>query len=86
MSVTNFSEEEMELIARADQKLDKRRGPRISSTVNPVKAFRSRHNLTQSQLAEMLFMSKGAIEDMERGKSNVSEYVMRWMAAKDEEG
>lgn len=86
VSALEFTEEEMKLIQEADQTLDKRRGPKIRNKVHPVKEFRARHNLTQAQLAEMMWMSKGAIEDIERGKSAVSDYVLRWMAAYDEEG
>ena len=58
---------------RRSQKADIRHGG------NPIWEYRTRIGISQSELAERMYLSQSAISDMERGRCRVSRYALEWI-------
>lgn len=92
MSIYDFTPEELAQIEAADKATDKRRRQKapkskvyVTKDNNILKVYRAMHNMSQAQLAAKMFVSKGTIEDMERGKTPLTDYVIQWIANHDGE-
>ena len=51
---------------------------------NPLWEYRVKHNITQRQLAKQLYITQTRISAMERGKQQISSYVMDWLRERGE--